>query len=151
MKNYLIKNLHKLQILTAISFLILYKSGDTMSAFVFMVLVVLPFFIANNATGIVDITQNTKVNIFVNLFLIAIIYWAVYYSLRPGNIHSKSIKSRFLYLLSIVIFCGYAISLFWRQTQTVFSATTIVIFILCSFLNLIGQLLMVLEPTVDAE
>jgi hypothetical protein len=132
MKNDLLKNRDSLKILTAVSFLLLYKPGDTISAFIFMLLIILPFLIKNNMAGIVEISNNVAVNIAVNLLFVGLIYVAVFYLIRSGIKRKHTTIDNISCCFSIVIICSYGLRVFYSEPQTVFSFITIAFFSLCT-------------------
>lgn len=142
MKNYIT---HLFKILTALSFLLLYIPGDTISAFLFMMLIILPFLIKEDVTGILDITQHRSLNITINLLLVAIMYWSVFYLLRSGIRRLDTKISAILCCLSIIICSSYAIFIYSVKQQTLFSIFTMVIFAICSFITIYLQIKTILR------
>lgn len=136
MQSELLKKLYPLEIVAALSFLLLYKSGDTISTFLFVMLIVLPFLIKDNMAGIFDISDNIMINTTVNLIFVSLIYAAVFYLLRSGFKKKSSNKIDILCCFSIIICCSYAFKIYYGETQTIFSIITIVFFSLCSLTTL---------------
>ncbi|WP_442588677.1 hypothetical protein ACSBL2_21825 [Pedobacter sp. AW31-3R] len=78
MKKYLLRSVGLLKVLTLVSFLLITISGDKISAFVFLTLVMFPFTIPSGASGVFDLTTIPLVNITINVMLYVTIYVSVF-------------------------------------------------------------------------
>lgn len=149
MKSYLNKRKHLLKILTVISFLLLINPGFTLFPFLFINLIFLPILMIDNGAGLVYIDQNVPLSITINLFLIASVYWAVFYLFRSGIKKWDSRKTGILCCTSILICGGFALKLNVGQPQTVFSIVSIVIFTILSLITLFIHISSNFQPGPD--
>lgn len=136
MLNYLNNRTQLFTLLTVISFLFVYVSGEKIGTFVFMLLLMYPLLIADGSFGILSLNINHFSAIFIDVLFLILIYSSIYCLIR------SSIKSRynkipdkykFLSLLTLYLFIGKIIS---SSVMDVFSLITISTFLFFSIITL---------------
>lgn len=137
MINYLNNKPQLFTLLTVISFLLVYVSGEKTGAFVFMLLIMYPLLIADGSFSILPFNLNPFLAISIDIFFLILLYGTIYCLIRSSGrsgyqrIHDKY---RLFSLLILYVFVG---NIFHSSINDGFSTVTIVVFLLLSFITLL--------------
>ncbi len=137
MKNYLNSRLPLLKILTGISFLLIYASGDKFGVFIFILLFVYPVLIVDGSSSFFSLSTSPFLVILTNMAFLLAIYLSVYSLLRAGFKKISNRSNDKVCLISIVILYVYVYKILAHSYESGFSMVTLVIFMLLSLITLI--------------
>lgn len=137
MKNYLNSRLPLLKILTGISFLLIYASGDKFGAFVFMILLMYPILIADGSSNFFSLSTSPFLAILIDMAFFLAIYLSVYSLLRAGFKKISNRSNDKVCLISIFIMYVYVYKILVHSYESGFSMATLAIFVLLSLITLI--------------
>lgn len=138
MKNYLIRHLPLLKMLTAISFLLVYVPGEKIGAFLIMTLPISPVFILTGvaAPGILFPNLNPLLSIPMDLLILCFTFFSIYsliWRRKYGNI-DRSINRQ--HLFNILVFYLWVIKSVINPYNNAFSVATVLFFIVISLITI---------------
>ena len=138
MKNLLINHLPLLKVLTVVSFLIVYIPGEKISVFMFMSLILSPFFVLTGvgAPGMIFPGLHPLVAIPIDILTFSYTFYSIYNLLRRrsfGNTHRTYYIQN---LFNILIFYIWVIRSVINSNNNIFSLATVAIFFIISMLTI---------------
>lgn len=128
MKLYLEHRLSTLKILTVISFLLVYGSGDKFGMMMGLMLFIYPLLIMDGAGNIFNLDLQPLGIMFIDTFFIFATYWSLYYLIRSGIKGVDSAVNSNFCILAILILTIGPIKVLVTSSNSIFSLLTVIIF-----------------------
>ena len=144
MKNSLINRLPLLKVLTVVSFLIVYIPGEKISVFMFMSLILSPFFVLTGvgAPGMIFPGLHPLLAIPIDVLTFSYTFYSIYNLLRRRSFDNMRRTYYIQNLFNILIFYVWVIRSVINPNNNIFSLATVAVFFVISMVTIYSILSM---------